>query len=101
MLAKIRKGTDARSQANSGGWEELPKERTARSTASMGKNTRQRLGGGEGGAARAGRATFLVRLEIGRLEISLSGSCPAPGKRGRLFTSMRKGRTVTARYVTA
>src|SRR5260370_2307505 len=62
------------------------------------KDNSQRLAGAEAAAARAARATFLVRLEIGRLEISLSVTWLAPGKRGRLFTSMRKGSTVMSRY---
>ena len=42
--------------------------------------------GKEAAAAKAECATFLVRLETGRPEISLSGTFLAPGKRGSLFT---------------
>src|SRR6266478_2754149 len=51
----------------------------------------------EATAARAAWATFLVRLETGRLEMSVSGTRFAPETRGRFFTSMRKGKRVMAR----
>jgi hypothetical protein len=54
----------------------------------------------EAAAAKAARATFLVRLETGRLEMSLRGTSLAPGTPGSFFTSIRKGKRVIARYVT-
>src|SRR5260370_22434660 len=41
-------------------------------------------------AARAARATFLVKLETGRLEIPFNGTCLAPRKSGRFFVSIMK-----------
>ena len=42
--------------------------------------------GTEAAAAKAECATFLVRLETGRPEISLSGTCLAPEKFGSFLT---------------
>src|SRR5260370_2233407 len=42
--------------------------------------------GTDAAAAKAERATFLVRLEMGKPEISVSGTCLAPEKFGSFFT---------------
>ena len=65
------------------------------------KDNSQRAAAAETAAARAARATFLVKLDTGRLEMSFSGTSLAPWSKGSFFVSMRKGKSVMARYVTA
>src|SRR5260370_1598003 len=64
------------------------------------KDNSQLALGAEAAAASAARATLRVRLDTGRPEISASGTSSEPLIRGSLFTRMRNGWMVMARYVT-
>src|SRR5256885_12474965 len=55
------------------------------------KDNSQRSAVEETAAARAARATFLVKLETGRLEMSFNGTSLAPFREGALFGSLKKG----------